>query len=132
MPLFLALAYAVLAALGNFSGMKNLVSHVSILIGHVLLSFPPYALSIPCYVGLMHLYATARLHDLSWGTRETSSGEALSSRKEAVENARRRRGSPPRRASGRSRMPSSTRVEGGPRRSPSRSGETSYFTTASC
>jgi len=31
-------------------------------------------------------YATARLHDLSWGTRDTSSGEALASRQEAVEN----------------------------------------------
>ena len=59
--------YAVLAALGNFSGLKSLGSHASILVGHVLFSFPPYALSIPCYVGLMHLRGAARPRRASRG-----------------------------------------------------------------
>jgi hypothetical protein len=32
----------------------------------------------------MHLYSTARLHDLSWGTRDTSQGEDLAARQSKI------------------------------------------------
>ena len=84
-PLCLAVCYALTAALGNSSSVRDLVSHAWILVGHVFCSFGPYVLALPCYVGLMHLYAMARLHDLSWGTRDTSCGDELASRARSVE-----------------------------------------------
>ena len=49
-------------------------------------SVVPYLASLPCYVSLMHLYSTSRLHDLSWGTRDTSAGMELAERQHAIES----------------------------------------------
>ncbi|GMI14360.1 hypothetical protein TrLO_g14246 [Triparma laevis f. longispina] len=85
-PLLLAIGYGFLAAIGNADSVRSLLANMWLSFGHVFGSVIPYLVSLPCYVSLMHLYSTSRLHDLSWGTRDTSIGEELTARKKAIES----------------------------------------------
>ncbi|GMH89569.1 hypothetical protein TrVE_jg6214 [Triparma verrucosa] len=85
-PFMLATAYSFLAAVGNATSVRSLAAGMWLGICHVFGSVVPYIISLPCYVILMHLYSTSRLHDLSWGTRDTSAGEDLAARQGAVES----------------------------------------------
>ncbi|GMH96613.1 hypothetical protein TrVE_jg8157 [Triparma verrucosa] len=85
-PLLLAIGYGFLAAIGNANSVRSLVANMWLSFGHVFGAVVPYVVSLPCYVSLMHLYSTSRLHDLSWGTRDTSIGEELAARQEAIES----------------------------------------------
>ena len=84
-PFLLAIGYGLLAAIGNADSVESLVGGVWLSFGHVCGSVVPYFASLPCYVSLMHLYSVSRLHDLSWGTRDTSSGEDVAARQEAID-----------------------------------------------
>ena len=84
-PFLLAIGYGLMAAIGNADSVESLVGGVWLSFGHICGSVVPYFASIPCYVSLMHLYSISRLHDLSWGTRDTSSGEDVAARQEAID-----------------------------------------------
>ena len=84
--MLLAIGYGFLAAIGNANSVRSLVANMWLSFGHVFGAVVPYVVSLPCYVSLMHLYSTSRLHDLSWGTRDTSIGEELAARQEAIES----------------------------------------------
>lgn len=85
-PLLLAIGYGFLAAIGNADSARSLLANLWLSFGHVFGSVFPYLASLPCYVSLMHLYSTSRLHDLSWGTRYTSAGKEMAERQQAIES----------------------------------------------
>ena len=84
-PLLLAIGYGFHAAVGNANSLRDFAESMWLMTGHVFVSAIPYLISLPCYVSLMHLYSTSRLHDLSWGTRDTSIGDELAARQKAID-----------------------------------------------
>lgn len=84
-PFLLAVGYSFHAAVGNAYSLRDFSSSAWLMTGHVFVSAIPYLISLPCYVSLMLLYSMSRLHDLSWGTRDTSAGDEMKQRQKGIE-----------------------------------------------